>query len=156
MKKELYDLLNDAGVGFEEFTHPALFTCADVEKHNIQIPAAECKTLFLVNKRRFFLFATLAEKRIDIGALSKQLMTSRLSFGKPDVLHDLLKVKPGSVNPFSLMYDTQNLVECLLDVDMMSRDKLGFHPMQNTATIVLTPNDLKLFLKKIHKPFVIL
>ncbi|MBN1784028.1 MAG: prolyl-tRNA synthetase associated domain-containing protein [Alphaproteobacteria bacterium] len=156
MKQKLYDLLNDAGVVFEEHNHPALFTCEDTEKHNVNIPAAHCKTLFLVNKHRCFLLSTLAEKRIDIGALSKKLMTSRLSFGTPDVLYDLLNVKPGSVNPFSLMYDIENKVECLLDLDMMGCNKLGFHPMINTATIVLAPNDLKLFLEKIHKPFIIL
>ena len=71
MKQKLYTLLNAKNISFEEFLHPAMFTCDDIEKHEIKIPAADCKTLFLKNKKRYFLLSTLAHKRVDIKALSQ-------------------------------------------------------------------------------------
>lgn len=153
MKQKIIELLNSFNISFQVFEHPPLFTCEDAKNLKINIPATDCKTLFLTDGKKFFLLSMLAHKRLDVKNLSHQLNTTRLSFAKATELLQHLQLTPGSVSPFGLINDTENKVECLLDMEMMKCQTLGFHPLINTATLTLSPECLTSFLEKIKKDF---
>ena len=66
--------------------------------------------------------------------LHKTLGCDRLSFGKPELLMEVLGVPAGSVTPFALINDEARRVTVILDADMMRHERLNFHPLENTAT----------------------
>ena len=51
------------------------------------------------------------ELSVDLNALAKQIGAPRFSFGKTERMTELLRVPPGSVNPFAVMNDRQQLRE---------------------------------------------
>ena len=81
--------------------------------------------------------------------LANLLLSRRLSFGKPKLLMEKLGVKPGSVTPFAAINDTGSKgsrVTVVLDENMMEKTQVNYHPLINTATIGLSPQDLQCFL----------
>lgn len=106
-----------------------------------------CKNLFLKDKKgQFWLIVTLEERTIRLNMLSKPLGAARLSFANPDLLWDILGVRPGSVTPFALINDHAHRVRLVLDAPMMAHDQLHYHPLENTATTAISRANLLAFL----------
>jgi Ala-tRNA(Pro) deacylase len=87
-----------------------------------------------------------ADKRADLGWLEKALGAPRFSFGRPDLLHEVLALTPGSVTPFGLINDTQRRVTVILDQQMLDSEWLNFHPLHNAASTTLRSADLLRFI----------
>ena len=67
-------------------------------------------------------------------------------------LLDILKLTPGSVTPYGLLFDQQNKVTFILDEDSLINPWVSFHPMRNDMTIVTTLLDFLTCMKKMgHK-----
>jgi len=79
--------------------------------------------------------------------LAKALECPRLSFGKPDLLLEILGVTPGSVTPFALINDQDHRVQPLLDQAMLAHEILNYHPLTNEATTTIKSKDLPKFIK---------
>ena len=73
------------------------------------------------------------------------------------VMEQLLRVKKGSVNLFSLLNDTQNQVKLVIDSRLWNdAERIGFHPMQNDATTSIGREDMKKFVQITkHEPIVV-
>ena len=56
---------------------------------------------------------------------------------------------PGSVNPFSLMNDTERRCTLWLDEALLAHELVNFHPLENTFTTTLKASDLLKFLNDI-------
>lgn len=85
--------------------------------------------------------------------LRGRIGSHHLSFGKPDLLGEVLGVEPGSVTPFALINDTDNLVRVVLDKKMMEMELLNYHPLTNGMTTAITPEDLLIFIRDTgHEP----
>ena len=111
------------------------------------MPGAHCKTLFLKDtKGELWLVMSVDDRRINMKKLQNLLGSARLSFGKPDLLYDILGVKPGSVTPFSLINDTNHMIKPILDEGIIHSEVANFHPLTNTMTTAIKPSDLKLFI----------
>jgi len=72
--------------------------------------------------------------------------SARLSFGKPDLLLEVLGVYPGSVTPFALINDVNLRVNPVLDEGIIRSNVANFHPLINTMTTNIKSSDLKLFI----------
>jgi Ala-tRNA(Pro) deacylase len=89
-------------------------------------------------------------------SLHKAIGSARLSFGKPDLLADLLGLVPGSVTPFGAINDTSGRVSVILDARLMRHARLNFHPLVNTATTSIGRDDLVTFLRHTgHEPSIL-
>ena len=88
--------------------------------------------------------------------LEKEIGAKGLSFGKPELLWEMLGVLPGAVTPFGLINDTGHAVRVALDAQMLERDPLNFHPLVNDATTTISRDGLLRFLKLTgHDPVVV-
>ena len=87
------------------------------------------------------------DKRADIGAIEKRIGSARLSFGKPELVLEVLGVAPGSVTPFALINDTARRVQPVLDSDLMAAASVNFHPLVNTASTTVKSADLQNFMQ---------
>ena len=50
-------------------------------------------------------------------------------------------IEPGSVSPYGLLNDIDNIVEFFLEEELYESDKLNFHPLINTATVTTKTSD---------------
>ncbi len=145
MEKKLKEILAENNIDFSSHTHTAAFTCEDLKNFEEEIPGEDCKNLFLTDHKRknFFIFSTLAGEKVNLKELALKMNVKKLSFGKPEKLLELLNLEPGSVNPFAVLFDETKSVKLFLDEALMNCEKVGFHPMINTETLVMSPSDLK-------------
>lgn len=150
----LFERLQSLEIETSTVEHPPLFTVEESQALRGEIPGAHTKNLFLKCKKgRLWLVVALEEAAIDLKSLHKRIGSGRLSFGKPDLLMETLGVPPGSVTPFSLINDTDQTVQVILDAAMMNCDPLNFHPLENTATTTIAAADLERFIRSCgHEP----
>lgn len=135
------------GIDAATHAHPPVFTVEEAQQHTAHLPGGHCKNLFLKDSDgRLWLAVVLDESRVDLKALPKVVGSGRLSFGKPELLWEVLGVRPGSVTPFALINDRAHRVTVLLEARMMAKPLLNYHPLLNDRTTALTPADLLRFI----------
>ena len=155
-RADLFAMFDRLGIQTKTHEHPAVFTVAEslqVEK-TVAMPGGHTKNLFLKDKKdRLFLVVALFDAAIDMKTLHKTLDCDRLSFGKAELLEEVLGIKPGSVTPFSIINDKAARVTIVLDATMMEEPLLNYHPLENTATTAIARNDLLRFIRATgHEP----
>lgn len=149
--------LADHGIAQHTVEHPAVFRVEEGLELKAAMPGAHTKNLFLKDKKgRVLLFVTLEDTEVDLRRLAERAGIGRPSFGKPDLLRELLGVEPGSVTPFALINDTGRRVRVALDRRMMEEEVLNFHPLVNDATTSIAPDDLLRFIRACgHEPMIV-
>jgi len=157
----LFDFLRANNIEYQLFRHQPVFTCEDkpvlIDSDVDTIPGLQSKNLFLKDQKdNFFLVSVPEDKRVDLKELSKTLGCGRFSFGKPAELLELMKLTPGSVTPFGLMFDEQKKVALVLDEDFLTASFVMFHPLRNDMTITLVPQDFLTCMTKMgHEPQIV-
>lgn len=147
-REQLLDRLGDLGIEHTTIEHPAVFTVEEAADHTGHLPGGHCKSLFLKDKKGgLWLLVCLDRRRIDMNRLSKVLECPRLSFGKPELLLDVLGITPGSVTPFALINDKDRQIRPLLDRAMLDHELLNYHPLTNEATTTIKSADLPKFVE---------
>ncbi|MBV5266191.1 prolyl-tRNA synthetase associated domain-containing protein [Pinisolibacter aquiterrae] len=157
-RAELLARLADLGIATTTRDHEAVFTVAESRSVKAVIPGAHSKNLFLKDKKgRIFLVTAEGDAAIDLKAISGVIGASgRVTFGKPELLLDLVGVTPGSVTPFGIVNDTEGRVTVVIDAAMMEHEILNFHPLENTATTSIRREDFVRFLEATgHPPLIV-
>ena len=154
---DLFARLRELGIEIATVEHPPLFTVEESRRLRGGIPGGHTKNLFLVDRKgAIFLVVALEDAEIDLKRLHLKLGCGRLSFGKPELLEEVLGIKPGAVTPFALVNDTHNRVSVVLDETMLREPLLNCHPLVNTATTTIRADDLMRFLRATgHEPRVL-
>ena len=143
---DLFRHLDSLGITHETHWHDPVFTVAESQALRGALPGGHSKNLFLKNKKGDMWLVTAAEDAaVDLKALTKTLEAGRLSFGKPDLLMQVLGVEPGSVTPFALMNDPDHRVTFVMDQRLMTMEPLHFHPLTNRATTAVSAADFRKF-----------
>ncbi len=155
-RQQLLSVLSEFGIESKTVDHPPAFTVADTTSIEIPLPGAHTKNLFLKDdKGRLFLVIAKSSTEVDLKALSKRLGAGRFSFGKPELLLDVLGVTPGAVTAFATINDTGGRVKIVFDQALMSEESINCHPLENTATTNIAREDLLRFIRTTgHEPYV--
>src|SRR5215471_6178643 len=144
---QLFARLDALGITHKTYTHPPVFTVAEAVALRGQLPGGHCKSLLLKDKKAgLWLVVALEERRIDLKRLADALRAPRFSFGNPELLYEVLGVRPGSVTPFALINDAARRVTVVLDKGMLEHDPLNYHPLQNDRTTAISATDLQRFI----------
>ena len=153
-RDDLFARLRDLGIETETHAHPPVFTVEEAQTHCGHLPGGHCKNLFLKDKKKqLWLVVTLDEQPVNLNALSKALGAPRFSFGKAELLAEVLGVIPGAVTPLALINDRDLRVNVVLDAAMMGLGLLNYHPLSNDATTAITPEGLLALLASFgHEP----
>ena len=145
---ELLNVLSSIGIKYTNHEHPAVYTVEEAALHHDGIEGVHSKNLFFKDKKKnLFLVITLSDKPIKIKELAKKIGAKSPSFGKPDLLMEVLGVIPGAVTPFAVINIQDQPVKIILDEELMENDLLNFHPLVNTATTTVSPADLLKFME---------
>ena len=143
----LETFLEELGIGYERYEHPAVFTCEQARQWVPDMQAAPTENLFLRDRkgRRHFLVVVGYEKSVDLRSLAQVLAVDRLLLGSERRLQQYLGVTPGSVTLLALMNDRQRQVEVVLDEPIARAPQLRCHPLVNTATLALRQEAIRRF-----------
>tara|TARA_Y100001970_G_scaffold22886_1_gene26692 strand:- start:31922 stop:32404 length:483 start_codon:yes stop_codon:yes gene_type:complete len=134
--EELLSLLDQKNYNYNIFNHEPLFSVEDSKNLRGDIEGTHTKNLFLKNKKdKFFLISCEENSEINLKKISKSLGLGNISFAKEDYLLKYLGVKPGSVSPFALLNDVNNIVDFYLERKLYESDLINFHPLINSSTI---------------------
>jgi Ala-tRNA(Pro) deacylase len=146
-RDDLFARFDSLAIKVRTKEHPPVFTVEDARALRGEIPGGHCKNLFLKDEKgAIYLIVCLEDARIDLKAAPARIGSRRLTFGKPDLLLEVLGVEPGSVTPFGLINDTSQRTNVILEQKMMDEQFVSYHPLRNDATTTLTPADLLSFI----------
>jgi len=156
-REELLARLKSLGIEATTRDHPPVYTVEEARALRGEIPGGHCKNLFLKDdKGNLWLIVCLEEAEIDLKAAPARIGSRRLSFGRAELLREVLGVEPGSVTPFGLINDTEKRVNVVLDAGMMAHEFLSYHPLENTATTTIRAPDLVTFIRSCgHEPRIV-
>lgn len=157
-RAELLARLAELGIETTTHDHPAVFTVAESREIKHAIPGGHSKNLLLKDKKgRVFLVTAEADAAIDLKTIHDKIgANGRVTFGKADLLMDLLGVIPGAVTPFGVVNDTDLAVTMVLDAPLLDHEIVNFHPLENTATTSIHRDDLVRFLTAVgHPPLIV-
>jgi Ala-tRNA(Pro) deacylase len=154
---QLFAFLDSLSIAHSTVEHPPMFTVDDGEGWWDKIPGLHCKNLFLKDKKdKIWLVVMPGHVRADIKRITKSIGAANPSFGKPELLLEVLGVTPGSVTPFGLINDTQKRVTVVLDRGMMDNESVNYHPLRNTASTTIKTPDLLKFLRALdYEPIIV-
>ena len=152
----VYDLLDKLEIPFFRTDHEAAMTMEDCFEADKVLGIDICKNLFLCNrqKTKFYLLLMPGNKTFKTKELTKQIPTSRLSFGTAEDMEKYLNVTPGSATIMSLMFDPENQVQLIVDEDVLNQEEFGCHPCVNTSSLKMKTSDVfEKFLKEVHHDY---
>lgn len=146
LEKEIrsYDLLDSLGIEYDRIDHEPAMTMEVCEEIDRVLGATICKNLFLCNRQEtdFYLLMMPGDKPFKTKDLSSQIGSSRLSFGTPDYMEQLVDITPGSLSILGLMNDKEGRVRLLIDKDVLSGEYIGCHPCINTSSLRIKTADM--------------
>jgi Ala-tRNA(Pro) deacylase len=156
-RQDLFDMFEKLGIKTTTHDHPPVFTVEEAQKVHGDIQGGHCKNLFCKDEKGvLWLIVALEDSRINLKTAPDKIGSRRLSFGKPELLMEVLGLEPGSVTPFGLINDTTARVNVILDETMMKHDILNYHPLRNDATTSISSGDLLKFIRGTgHEPRVV-
>mgnify|MGYP006290211843 FL=1 len=146
----LYEMLKEHNIAYQRIEHPPVFTS---EQASQLVPANQgtpAKNLFLRDRKgkRHFLVMVKETHSLDLAQFAAKIGSSRLSFASPHRLGTYLGIEPGAVSPLALINDQNQAVELWIDQDLWKAASIQCHPLVNTATLVLTVEDLAAFFRQ--------
>ena len=156
-RDELFAFFQNLGISTSTVDHIPVFTVENAKLVHDDIPGGHCKNLFCKDEKgALWLIVALEDARIDLKAAKDKIGSKRLTFGKPELLLEILGLTPGSVTPFGLINDEKNLTNVILDEAMMQHQFLNFHPLSNDATTTISSSDLTRFIEATgHQPRIV-
>ncbi len=151
---DLMARLDELGIATTTKRHPPVYTVEEAKALRGELDGAHTKNLFFKDKKgQLWLVVCLEDRSLDLKQLDKLIGAARLSFGRAELLVEVLGIEPGAVTPFSLINDRDQRVKVVLDAAMMAMDPLNFHPLDNAATTQIAAADLETFVRACgHEP----
>ena len=125
---ELYRILDQLGIRYDYYEHPAAPTIGEALKNWKDIDSTHCKNIFLRNHKgdRHYLVILEHVGEVGIHDLEKRLKQGKLSFASGWRLEKYLGLQAGSVSIFGLIHDIHidddGLVRQLVTADNVSEE----------------------------------
>ncbi|MFA6992237.1 MAG: prolyl-tRNA synthetase associated domain-containing protein [Candidatus Gracilibacteria bacterium] len=154
---DIHTFLDEHNIKYQRFDHPAVYTCEESERLCPKMPGRGTKNLFLRDNagKRHFLVVVAKEKSVDLKKLKEMIGVSKLGFASEERLQKYLGLTPGAVTLLGLVNDPDCNVEVIIDEQVWNKP-LQCHPLVNTATLVIEPEGVQIFLDKTkHQPKII-
>lgn len=143
-EQRCYELLDQLGLEYVRVDHESADTMEECRAIEGVLGAHICKNLFLCNRQQtdFYLCLIPGEKVFKTKELSKQIGSSRLSFGSAEHMERILDITPGSVSILGLMNDHNGEIRLLVDKELLQEEYFACHPCINTSTVRLKSEDV--------------
>ncbi len=157
-QEQLLEHLQKHEISYQLYTHAPVFTCEQALEitEQMNIPGAGIKNLFLKDrKKKLYLIVAINDTRVELKTIGNVLEAKELRFADATLLMNHLGVEPGSVTPLALINDPEHKVQLILDATILTQDFIQIHPLQNSATVAMTPADLMKFLGLMDRSYIV-
>ena len=156
-RAELFQRFTDLNIETKTLDHAPVFTVEEAKHVHDDMPGGHCKNLFCKDEKGvLWLIVALEDAVINLKAAPAKIGSKRLTFGKPELLMEVLGLEPGSVTPFGLINDKTIRTNVILDEAMMKLPLLNYHPLKNDATTAISSGALITFIKSCgHTPRIV-
>jgi len=158
MYQKVVDRLNELGIPFQIVEHEPVLTTEQADRFIEGIEGVRTKTMFLTNKkkRNFYLVIMDDAKRLDMDVFKEFVEEKQIKMASAETLNDKMMLLPGTVSPFGLLNNRDKDIQVYFDQEIVSEERMCFHPNTNEKTIFVNTKDLFTFLKEIgYEPHVI-
>ena len=158
MYQKVVDQLNELGIPFQIVEHEPVLTTEQADRFIEGIEGVRTKTMFLTNKkkRNFYLVIIDDAKRLDMDVFKEIVEENRIKMASAETLNDKMMLLPGTVSPFGLLNNRDKDIQVYFDQEIVSEERMCFHPNTNEKTIFVNTEDLFTFLEVIgYEPHVI-
>ena len=105
-------------------------------------------------KRNYYLVTLPGHKSANLKSLSERIPSRKLSFASEDDLRKLLLLEKGHVTPIGVLNNAEKNVTVVFDRSLQGQ-RLGIHPMENTATVFLAFEDVQKLIERHGNPIVL-
>jgi Ala-tRNA(Pro) deacylase len=145
----LFRRLEELGIASTTVEHEPLFTVTQSQELRGTIPGGHTKNLFLKDKDgRLALVVAKEDAKVDLKGLAKRLGFGRFSFGKPELMMEVLGIEPGSVTAFALIHEASHRLDAVVvDEALLAFAEVNCHPLVNSATTRIRTDDLLRFME---------
>ena len=158
MYQKVVDQLNELGITFQIVEHEPALTTEQADHFIEGIEGVRTKTMFLTNKkkRNFYLVIMDDAKRLDMDIFKDIVEEKQIKIASAETLNDKMMLPPGVVSPFGLLNNKDKDIHVYFDQEIVSEERMSFHPNTNEKTIFIKTEDLFTFLKVIgYEPHII-
>ena len=151
MYQKVADRLNELGITFQIVEHEPALTTEQADRFIEGIEGVRTKTMFLTNKkkRNFYLVIIDDAKRLNMDVFKEIVEENRIKMASAETLNDKMMLLPGTVSPFGLLNNRDKDIQVYFDQEIVSEERMCFHPNTNEKTIFVNTEDLFTFLKAI-------
>ena len=151
MYQKVVDQLNELGIPFQIVEHEPVLTTEQADRFIEGIEGVRTKTMFLTNKkkRNFYLVIIDDAKRLDMDVFKEIVEENRIKMASAETLNNKMMLLPGTVSPFGLLNNRDKDIQVYFDQEIVSEERMCFHPNTNEKTIFVNTEDLFTFLKAI-------
>lgn len=148
-RDRLLERLASLGIPATVVLYPAHETVEEGKLLRGQMAGTFTKNLLLKDKKgRLFLFSIHEDLVLDLKTLHQRVGASgRLGFAAAERMVELLGVQPGALTPLGLINDIKGEVTPVIDASLMDAAQINFHPLVNTESIGLNPEELLAFVR---------
>lgn len=131
-------MLQSAGIPFRELHHEPTRTSEDSARVRGEELRIGGKALLMTGDGSFRLFVIPADRKVDSGAIRRQLGIKKLRFATPEELAERTGLVPGSVPPFG-----EPILPFPLYVDsaLGENERIAFNAGMLTDSIILATSD---------------
>lgn len=127
LQEEVYKALEQLQIPFLRVDTDEAITMEDCAMIDARLDMKTVKTLFLCNRQQtsFYLFVTRGDKPFRSKDFSRAMGISRVSFGTPDRMEEMLGTRVGAATIFSALADKEGRVKIVLDQDILKEEWYG-------------------------------
>ncbi|MGB7421484.1 MAG: prolyl-tRNA synthetase associated domain-containing protein [Comamonas sp.] len=147
--RRLFERFETLGIGAKVVPYPEHTTVEEGKALRGAMTGTFTKNLLLKDKKgRHFLLAIHEDRALDLKAVSALVGgKGHLSFLPGERMQALLGVQPGALTPLGLMQDEEGVVTVVIDASLMGDAQLNFHPLRQTESVGLAPQELAAFVR---------
>lgn len=149
--EQVLKVLERLGISIELVEHEPAFTTEEADKYIKGIEGVRTKTMFLTNKKKtqYYLLIMDDKKLLDMDKFRDMVGANRIRMASSDSLLSKMGLPPGTVSPFGLLNNMEKDIKVYFDQEIMSEERMSFHPNTNDKTIFIKTCDLLRFLEEI-------
>lgn len=144
LENRVYDRLDRLNIEFDRVDNDVVESmdeCIDISN---KLGSEIRKTVFVCNRQKtnYYLVILPANKRFDSKKFSSELEIARVSFASFEDMESLLGVSPGSATIMTVLNDSDNKVDVIIDSEILDSEYFACNPGVNTTHIKFKTDDL--------------
>lgn len=152
-REKLFQRFAELAIDAPTVPYPAHATVEEGKALRGAMTGTFTKNLLLKDKKgRHFLLSFHEDRALDLKTLHKRLgARGQLGFASGERVTEYLGVLPGALTPLGLINDRTGAVTAVVDASLMETEQVNFHPLVNTESTGLRPQDLLHFIRSCER-----